>query len=116
VQTGFPKKSCFTKEPERQSIQPETIALERSGLREKKGGPMKKLAFGAIAAAALVAATAAPALAQVGVYAGPGGIGVDLGTPGYNRGGPYRGYYNYAPGSRAYRHHGWSGHRQYYYR
>jgi hypothetical protein len=36
---------------------------------------MKKLTFGAIAAAAIVAATAAPALAQVGVYAGPGGIG-----------------------------------------
>ena len=77
---------------------------------------MKKLTFGAIAAAALVAATAAPALAQVGVYAGPGGIGVDVGTPGYYYGEPHRGYYDYAPGSRAYRHHGWYGHRQYYYR
>ena len=77
---------------------------------------MKKLTFGAIAAPAFVAATAAPALAQVGVYAGPGGIGVDVGAPGYDYGGPYRGYYDYAPGWRAYRHHGWYGHRQYYYR
>jgi hypothetical protein len=37
---------------------------------------MKKLALGAVAAGALVAATAVPALAQVGVYAGPGGISV----------------------------------------
>ena len=58
---------------------------------------MKKLALGAIAAGALVAATAVPALAQVDVYAGPGGISVGVGTPGYY-GAPYRGYYNYAPG------------------
>jgi len=44
---------------------------------------MKKLALGAVAAGALVAATAVPALAQVGVYAGPGGISVGAGTPGY---------------------------------
>ena len=79
---------------------------------------MKKLALGAIAAGALVAATAVPALAQVGVYAGPGGIGVDIGTPGYYYGGPYRGYYNYAPGWRAYpyRHYGRYGYHRYYYR
>jgi hypothetical protein len=77
---------------------------------------MMKLALGAITAGALVAATAAPALAQVGVYAGPGGIGVDVGRPGYSYGGPYRGYYNYAPGWRAYRHHGWYGYHHYYYR
>jgi len=61
---------------------------------------MKKLALGAIAAGALVAATAVPALAQVDVYAGPRGVGVDIGAPGYDRGpGPYhRGYYNHAPG------------------
>jgi len=76
---------------------------------------MKKLALGAIAAGALVAATAVPALAQVDVYAGPGGISVGVGTPGYYYGGPYRGYYNYAPGWR-YRHHGWYGHRYYHYR
>jgi hypothetical protein len=45
-----------------------------------------------------VAATAVPALAEVGVYAGPRGVGVDVGTPGHYRGG--RGYYNYAPGWR----------------
>ena len=77
---------------------------------------MKKLALGAIAAGALVAATAVPALAQVGVYAGPGGIGVDIGTPRYYYGGPYhRGYYNYAPGwnggERMYRHRDWRGYR-----
>ena len=59
---------------------------------------MKKLALGAVAAGALVAATAVPALAQVGVYAGPGGISVGAGTPGYYYGGRYRAYYNYAPG------------------
>jgi hypothetical protein len=77
---------------------------------------MKKLALGAIAAGALVAATAVPALAQVDVYAGPGGIGVDVGTPGYSYGRPDRGYYNYAPGWRAhpYRHDGRYGdHREY---
>jgi hypothetical protein len=52
---------------------------------------MKKLALGAIAAGALVAATAVPALAQVDVYAGPRGVGVDIGAPGYRDGpGPYR--------------------------
>ena len=47
---------------------------------------MKKLALGAIAAGALVAATAVPALAQVDVYAGPRGVGVDIGAPGYTTG------------------------------
>ena len=76
---------------------------------------MMKLAFGAIAAA-LVAATAVPALAQVGVYAGPGGVGVDIGTPGYYYGhGPYyRGYYDHALRSgddvTVYRRHGWHEH------
>jgi hypothetical protein len=73
---------------------------------------MKKLALGVIAAGALVAATAVPALAEVGVYAGPRGVGVDVGTPGhYHHGG--RGYYNYAPGWR-YHHHDWDGHHRYY--
>ena len=78
---------------------------------------MKTLALGAIAAGALVAATAVPALAQVGVYAGPGGVGVDIGAPSHDYGpGPYyRGYYDHAPGwnsdPRFYRHHGWHGYR-----
>jgi hypothetical protein len=70
---------------------------------------MKKLALGLVAAGALFAATALPALAQVGVYAGPGGVDVQLGAPGYY-GTPYYpyGYYNYAPG---WRDHGrWHGH------
>lgn len=64
---------------------------------------MKKLALGLIAAGALVTATALPAMAQVGVYAGPGGIGVGVGPvgvgvgPGPYYGGPYYdGYYDYA--------------------
>ena len=43
---------------------------------------MRKLALGIAAAGAIVAATAVPASAQVGVYAGPGGFGVELGGPG----------------------------------
>jgi hypothetical protein len=61
---------------------------------------MKKLALGLVAAGALFTATAVPAMAQIGVYTGPGGIGV--GAPGpYYYGRPYYpydGYYNYAPG------------------
>ena len=72
---------------------------------------MKKLALGVIAAGALVAATAVPALAEVDVYVGPRGVGVDVGTPRHYHGG--RGYYNYAPGWR-YHHHDWDGHHHYY--
>ncbi len=74
---------------------------------------MKKLVLGLTAASA-IALTAAPALAQVEFYAGPGGVGVGFGAPGYYDypygyyGQPY-GYYNYAPGwrwhHRYYRHH-----------
>jgi hypothetical protein len=71
---------------------------------------MRKLTLGAIAAGALVAATAVPALAQVGVY------GVDIGTPGHSYGGPYHGYDNYAPEWRAQRHYGWYRHHHQYYR
>jgi hypothetical protein len=68
---------------------------------------MRKLALGLVAAGAVFAATAAPAMAQVGVYAGPGGIGVGVGPvgvgvgPGPYNGGPYYdGYYDYAgPGA-----------------
>src|SRR5215469_16802044 len=42
---------------------------------------MKKLALGVATAAVLL--SAAPAMAQVGVYAGRGGVGVELGAPGY---------------------------------
>jgi hypothetical protein len=50
---------------------------------------MRKLAL-ALVAAITVAATTLPAAAQVGFYAGPGGIGVGVG-PGYYGyyGGPY---------------------------
>ena len=41
---------------------------------------MKKIALGLVAAAAVFAA--APALAQIGFYAGPGGVGVGVGAPG----------------------------------
>jgi hypothetical protein len=57
---------------------------------------MKKLALSVAGIA--VAATmfvAAPAMAQVGVYVGPGGVGVDVGPPAYAPHGygygPYRG-------------------------
>ena len=55
---------------------------------------MRKIALGIVAAATLLAA-AAPAMAQVGFYAGPGGIGVGIGPPYY---GPYNGYYDYYGG------------------
>jgi hypothetical protein len=41
----------------------------------------------------MLVAAAVPALAEVGVYAGPRGVGVDVGTPGRYHGGPH-GYYN----------------------
>jgi hypothetical protein len=50
---------------------------------------MRKLALGVVAAATLLAA-AVPAMAQVGFYIGPGGVGVDVGQP-------YGGYYYDAP-------------------
>jgi hypothetical protein len=77
---------------------------------------MRKLVLGVVAAGTLVAAAAAPAMAQVDVYAGPGGVGVGVGPfgagigpgPYYNDryyAAPYRGYYDYAPGPRP----GWRG-------
>src|ERR1700722_1995494 len=69
---------------------------------------MKKIALGVIAAASIM--TAVPAMAQVGFYAGPGGVGVGVGVPGpYYNSGPYyncgypnrpcdRGYYDYYSG------------------
>ena len=41
---------------------------------------MKKIALGILAAATLF--TAVPAMAQVGFYAGPGGVGIGVGAPG----------------------------------
>jgi hypothetical protein len=62
---------------------------------------MKKIALSLVAAAALF--TAAPAMAQIGFYAGPGGVGVGVGAPGpyYRCGYDYpcqRGYYDYYDG------------------
>ncbi len=48
---------------------------------------MRKFAI-ALVAAITVGATL-PAAAQVGFYAGPGGIGVGVGAPGYYDYGPY---------------------------
>ncbi len=59
---------------------------------------MKKLALGAATAAVLL--SAAPAMAQVGFYAGHRGVGVEIGAPGpyYRDCGPYgyscSGYYD----------------------
>jgi hypothetical protein len=49
---------------------------------------MKRLALGLVVAGALVTATAVPALAQVDVYTGPGGVGVEFGARGYYHDGP----------------------------
>jgi hypothetical protein len=71
---------------------------------------MKKLAVGAIGLGALIVVTAVPALAEVDVYAGPRGVGVDVGP--HYRGRPH-GYYNYAPRWRDH-HRDWNGHRHDY--
>jgi hypothetical protein len=63
---------------------------------------MKKLALGIATAAVLATAAASPAMAQVGFYAGPGGVGIDLGATSpyyrddcgyYGCGGGYYDYY-----------------------
>jgi hypothetical protein len=78
----------------------------------KKEVDMRKLVIGVATAGALLTAAAVPAMAQIGVYAGPGGFGVGIGAPGpyYDYGGPYAypyaGYYDYAPGWDG----GWYGH------
>jgi hypothetical protein len=77
---------------------------------------MKKLALGVVAAAAIF--TAVPAMAQVGVYAGPGGVGVQFGAPDYYAA-PYEGYYDYyggpVPGPTVRWHeHGWHGHARFH--
>jgi len=65
---------------------------------------MRKLALGMVAAATLLAASV-PAMAQVGFYAGPGGVGVGFGAPYY---GP--GYYDYYGGPGVYVAPGWRYH------
>ena len=65
---------------------------------------MRKLALGVVAAATLLAA-AAPAMAQVGFYAGPGGVDVGVGAP-YG----YRPYYDYYRGPDVYVAPGWRYH------
>jgi hypothetical protein len=87
--------------------------------RDTRGGfRMKKLAFGLVAAATIF--TAVPAMAQVGFYAGPDGVGVGVPGPYYNCGYPNypcdRTYYDYyggpgvavgvGPGWHRYRHGG----------
>jgi hypothetical protein len=62
---------------------------------------MKKMMLGIATAAVLVTAAAAPAMAQVGFYVGPGGVGVGVGGP-YYGGYPYGGYYGGYYGPRAY--------------
>jgi hypothetical protein len=44
---------------------------------------MRTFVVSALIAAGLAAGAAAPAFAQAGVYIGPGGVGVDVGRPGY---------------------------------
>ncbi len=80
---------------------------------------MKKLALGVATAAVLL--TAAPAMAQVGFYAGPHGFGVGIGAPYYGYDYPYAGYYDYYDGP-AYYYGGpnvvigghWHGHHHYW--
>ena len=64
---------------------------------------MKKIALGLVTAAA--AFTAVPAMAQIGFYAGPGGVGVGVGVRGpyydcgyYGCGRRYYDYYDYYDG------------------
>jgi hypothetical protein len=67
---------------------------------------MKKLVLGGVAAATLLAASV-PAMAQVGFYAGPGGVGIGVGAPYY---GPGYGYYDYYGGPGVYVAPGWRYH------
>jgi hypothetical protein len=74
---------------------------------------MKKLAMGIITAASLLCA--APALAQIGFYAGPGGVGVQV-APSYGYyDSPYR-YYRAEPRyyrrDRYWRERGWRDRRE----
>ena len=73
---------------------------------------MRKLALGIGTAALLTAAAAAPAMAQVGFYAGPFGVGVGVGAPAYYDCGYYGhpcGYYDYYGGPNIVVGGGWDG-------
>ena len=74
--------------------------------KQDKEADMKKAAIGAVAAIGLAICLTAPASAQVGVYAGPGGFGVEFGGP-YAY--PYPYGYPYAYGGP-----GWYGHGHYW--
>ena len=69
---------------------------------------MRKLALSIVAAATLLGA--APAMAQVGFYVGPGGVGVGVGHPYYG------GYYDYYAGPRVYVSPGWRYHHWHHWR
>ena len=74
---------------------------------------MRKLALGIGTAALLTAAAAVPAMAQVGFYAGPFGVGVGVGAPAYYNcgyyGHPCGGYYDYYGGPDIVVGGGWGG-------
>ena len=74
---------------------------------------MRKLALGIVAAATLLTA-AAPAMAQVGFYAGPDGVGIGIAAPPYY-GYPY-GYYDYYGGPGVVVAPGWQGRWRYHHR
>jgi hypothetical protein len=87
-----------------------TLRVSPSDAQRKQEEKMKKLALGVGAAALLTAATAAPAMAQVGFYAGPFGVGV--GAPAYYDCGYYGypcGYYDYYGGPDIVVGGGWGG-------
>jgi len=68
---------------------------------------MKKLTIG-LATAGVLLTAAAPAMAQVGFYVGPAGVGVGVGEPYGYYGRPYGyGYYDYygGPWHRHWHHH-----------
>jgi hypothetical protein len=70
---------------------------------------MKKLSLG-IATAAVLLTAAAPAMAQVGFYAGPRGFSVQVGGPyDYYNGYPH-GYYDYYGPGPYWHGHVWHGH------
>ena len=75
---------------------------------------MRKLALGISATALLTAAAAAPAVAQVGFYAGLFGVGVGVGASAYYDCGYYGnrcGYYDYYGGPNIVVGSGWDGWR-----
>jgi hypothetical protein len=89
---------------------PCALRVSSSDAQRKQEDKMKKLALGIGTAALLTAAAAAPAMAQVGFYAGPFGVGV--GAPAYYDCGYYGypcGYYDYYGGPDIVVGGGWGG-------